>query len=341
MNRTAFTVLVVVVSLLVGGITGHQLGERSAPLAESAPSENWVARVGNRYITQSTFEDEMQRRSGVRQGHFQTMDQRQALLEELVFQRAMVNRAETLGLERDPAVQRSINQIVINRLLESELRPRQEHSEIDPAAIEAYFAEHADEFTIPARRRVAMVQFDLGAGASTETRMNAYERAQQAREQSLELDETMRDFGPIALEFSDHQASRYRGGVLGWVSEGDVARYSHPAPVLETANAMTGVGAVSGVIEGENALYLVRLVDYQPRRTRTLDELQDGISQRLLRERFREVERAFRDEILAASDVEVRTDVLKRIAPDESSEPADPRAAPPPIPGVVAQEEGR
>lgn len=339
MNRTVFTV-VVVVSLLVGGISGYLLGERAAPSTESEVPENWVARVGDRYITQSTFEDEMRRRSGVRPGHFQTIDERQALLEELVFQRAMVNRAEALGLDQDPAVQRSINQIVINRLVESELRPRQEKSEVDPAAIEAYFADHADEFTIPARRRVAMVEFELGTGASAETQMDAYERAQQAREQSLQLDEAVRDFGAIARDFSDHQASRYRGGVLGWISEGDTARYSYPEPVLETANAMTELGEVSGVIESEDALYLVRLVDYQPRRTRSLDELSDGIRQRLLRDRFRDVEQAFRDDILAASDVELRTDLLEQIAPDGSRKPADPRAAPPPIPGVDAQEVG-
>lgn len=338
MNRTIFAAAVVI-ALLVGGATGYQLGAITAAEAGREAPENWIARVGDRFITQSTFEDEMRRRSGGRPGQFQSLEQREALLDELVFQRAMVNRAEALELDQDPAVERSLNQIVINRLIQSELRPRQERSAVDPAAIEAYFNEHADEFSIPARRRVAMVQFELGAGASPQTRQDAFDRAHQAREQALQADESTRDFGGVARDFSDHQSSRYRGGVLGWISEGDIARYSHPAPVLEAANAMTQAGEISGVIEGEDALYLVRLVDYQPRRTRTLEELSDGISQRLLRDRFNEVEQAFRAEILAASDVEVKTRLLEQITPEGSGDAADPRSGPPPIPGVGAEEE--
>lgn len=338
MNRASVSVAVAV-ALLVGAIAGYQLGARAPAEAAVEAPENWVARVGDRFITQATFEDEMQRRSGGRSGQFQSLEQRQALLDELIFHRAMVNRAEALGLDQDPALQRSLNQIVINRLIQSELRPRQERSAVDPAAIEAYFNQHADEFAIPARRRVAMVRFELGAGASPQTRQDTFDRARQAREQALQMDASTRDFGGVARDFSDHQASRYRGGVLGWISEGDIARYAHPAPVLEAANAMTQAGEISGVIESEDALYLVRLVDYQPRRTRTLEELSDGISQRLLRDRFNEIEQAFRTEILAASDVEVKTRLLEEMTPAGSDEAAEPRSGPPPVPGVGAEEE--
>ena len=93
----------------------------------------------------------------------------------------------------------------------------------------------------------------------------------------------------------------------------------------------TEPGFISPVLEGEDGLYLVRLVDYQPRATRSLEELQDGIRQRLLRDRFNQVEQDFRDETLAAADIEIRPGALDRFQP-EGAPPEQQPEQPPSLP---------
>jgi len=328
-------------SLSVALITGLLIGWLAAgwwPDSERAPApDDWIARVGEQYVTQAEFEDEMRRRGGSRPGQFFSLEQRQALLDELLYRRALVAAAHRDGLSDQPVVRRSLDQILINRVLQKELRPRQEQSDIDPAEIEAFFNEHADEYAIPARRRVAMVFFELGPNASEETRAEVLERAAMVRESTLELEPDTRDFGVLARENSDHQASRYRGGVLGWVGEGDPSRYSYPEIVIETANAMNEAGAVSEILQDDQGLYLVRLVDFEAERTRTLNELADGIRQRLLRERFVEVEQAFRDQTLADADIEVRDGRLAALQPAGPAPQPESREQPPSLPASATQ----
>lgn len=337
MNRFSPSVAWIVAALIVGLLIGW-LGASGWPASDRAAAPNdWIARVGDQYVTQAEFEDEMRRRGGSRPGQFFSLEQRQALLDELLYRRALVARAHRDGIAEQPAVRRSLDQIVVNQVLQSDLRPRQEQSDIDAAEIEAFFNAHADEYTIPARRRLAMVFFELGPNASDETRAEALERAARVRNNALDLAPGVRDFGILARENSDHQASRYRGGVLGWVGEGDPSRYSYPEIVIETANAMDQAGAVSEILQDDQGLYLVRLVDFEAERTRTLDELADGIRQRLLRDRFIAVEQEFRDQILAEADIEVRDGVLASLQPPGPPPQPESREQPPSLPASATQ----
>lgn len=324
-----------IIALGAGIIIGYLLAGSS--VSSNAAPDDWLARVDDQYITRAEFEDEINRRGGDRSGNFRTDEQRRALLDELLYRRALVARARQAGIAEQPEVRRSLDQMLINQVLQRDLRPRQEQNDIEPTAIEAFYAAHVDDYAIPARRRVAMIYFSLGAAASEEARAELMQKAELVRNEALALAAEMRDFGVLARDNSDDQASRYRGGVLGWIGEGNAERYSYPKIVVETANATSKPGEISGVLEDDAGLYLVRLVDYEPRRSRELDELASGIRQRLMRERFIEVEQQFRDETLAQAEIEVRQDQLEAIKPAGPAVDNDNRKQPPSLPDTATQ----
>src|SRR6056297_2619953 len=330
MSRVLTLAVALLIVLLTGVAIGYAVwGDRSD--STGAPDE-WVARIGDRYISAEEFGEEMRLRGGNRPGQFFSSEQRQALLDQLLYQSALVERARQAGIDEKPEVRRSRDQILINQILQAELRPRQAEADIAPEEIRAFYEANAEEYAIPARRRVAMIFFALGPDAGEQAREDTRARAESVREQALALADDIPDFGMLARENSDHQASRYRGGVIGWIGEGNPSRYSYPEVVVETANVTTEQGFVSPVLEGEDGLYLVRLVDYQPRAARSLEELQDGIRQRLLRDRFNAVEQAFRGETLDAADIEVRPGSLDQFqpegAPPEQQRPEQPPSLP-------------
>lgn len=325
-----FALIAVGVALGAGAV----LILRPGPEAPAEPDE-WLARVGDQYVTQADFENAM-RRSGS-SGQFHDAAAKRALLDRLLFDRALVQRALDAGIHREPEIRRSRDRVLINRVIRSDLRPRQERIEVEPAAIREFFEAHAGEYRIPSRRRVAMLFFELGDNASDETRARVRERAEQARYEALQADTPARDFGALAREYSEHQASRYRGGVLGWITDGDLDRYSYPRVVMETAQALSRPGEISEIVADEQGLYVVRLVDHEPQRERTLEELESGIRQRLLRSRYQEVEQAFREETLAAFDIRVREDALERVAPPGPRPGPERERRPPSLPAVASQ----
>jgi len=320
---------------VIGLASGIVIGWLTAglwPGTDAAPEpDDWLARVGDQYLTIDQFENEMRRRGG-RSGQYHDPEMRRALLDQLLLNRALVQQAQAQGIQHQPEVRRSLDRILTNRVIQTELRPRQQQIEIDESEIEAFYNEHAGEYTIPSRRRVAMVFFELGDNASAETREQVIERAGRVRAEALELDAQPRDFGLLAREHSNHQASRYRGGVLGWIGDGDASRYSYPEVVIKTARSLSEPGDVSEIVSDEKGLYLVRLVDHEPRRARSLDELADGIRQRLLRQRHIEVEQAFQEEMLAMTEIEIRDEVLQRVTPPGPQRQPKDEKTPPTMP---------
>lgn len=328
----------------ISGIALFALGVAAGAIAvglwpdanEKDRPDEWLARVGDQYLTRADFEDAMRRRGGA-SGQYHDPEMRSALLDQLLLNRALVQRALEAGIDRDPEVRRSRDQILINRVIQNDLRPRQQQIEIEASAIQAFYDQSADEYTIPSRRRVAMLFFELGENASDETRQEVVERAEAARAEALALEPPVRDFGTLARNYSAHQASRYRGGVLGWIGDGDPARYSYPEVVIETARGLSDAGQISEIVSDERGLYLVRLVDHEPRRARTLEELQAGIRQRLMRQRHLEVEQAFQEETLASFDIEIRDDALDRVTPPGNPRQQPDDRSPPALPATASQ----
>ena len=312
MNRNLVIGGVVVVALALGWVGGRW----SAPKPPAAPVPGeWVARVGDDYITTAAFTEEMRRRGGTQPGQYQTVEQRRALLDDLVYRRALVTSARREGMDAQPAVQRSIDQLLANQYLQATLRQTQQGISITDDDVRAEYDRRADSYTVPARRRIAMVRIGVAGNADEAAWTRALETAAQARTKALALGPEVPHFGVVAREYSDDRASRYRGGVIGWIADDQAQRYSHDKAVLDAAYALKNAGDVSDVLRGTDGAYLLRLVDAEPARERAFDDLAAGIRQGVLQQRLTQAEHDFRVALLKTSNVEVREAALANIAP--------------------------
>jgi parvulin-like peptidyl-prolyl isomerase len=317
--------------LLAGFVAGWMVATLWPSSETVAVPEAWVARIDGEYISVDTFLDEMRRRGGTVPGQFRDPEQKRALLDTLLYQRALLRAAEEEGMLEDIDVRRSREQILVNHYLQQTLRRRQQEVSVSAEEVGAFHAEQGSEYTIPARRRVAMIHIPVPEGADDSAWQRARELAAEALDKAQNLNGAVGHFGAIAREYSHDNASRYRGGVIGWVAEGQAERYRYDPAFLEAAYALTEPGEFSAVLDGADGVYLARLVELEPARERSLDELSAGIQQRLLREKLAASEQAFRDELMRRYTIEVREDALDAI--DPMSPPAGPdRPQPPAMP---------
>lgn len=326
--KQLFIALLIFVAGLAAGWWWSSTGQTLA----QAP-DGWIARIGNTYIDADEYVDAMRRRGGHRPGQYHDLAQKEQLLEALLYRKALAAAAVQDGLDAEPEVRRSLERILVNSYVAQHLRPRQENATITDEDIERIYQQEADDYAIPARRRVAMVHIKVAESAEESAREAAREKAIEAYQAAKQLDAEVTHFGAVAREYSQDQSSRYRGGVIGWIGEDAPERYRHDPAVIETANSMFEPGTLSGVIEGAQGFYLVRLVEYQPERSRPLEELQAGIRQRLLRDHYRSVEDAFRQEMLARFETDIRRQRLADIeplgppGPEEQRPPQGPSTA--------------
>ena len=331
MNSTTKSILgAAMVAFVAGGGVGWTLAQRGTVPVDAAPA-HWVARIDDRYISADEFIEEMRHHGGERPGQFQSLEQKRKLLDDLVLRAALVKAAENAGLLGQPELRRSVAQVISNRYLQDTLRQTQRTVQVSDEDVRKYYEAHADEYTVPARKRVAMLKIAVAADAGEPAWKAAMERMQNARIQATKLDTTVPHFGALAREVSEDAASRYRGGVIGWIAEGRSDRYNYDPVVIEAARSLEKSGSLSEVLRGADGVYLVRLVEGEPRQARGLDLLANGIRQRLLQDRLTESERQFRETLIHEVGVEVRESELASITP--LAPPAgDPSPQPPAMP---------
>jgi peptidyl-prolyl cis-trans isomerase C len=332
MDRPAMDKRALMAALLIGAALGalaiHFL-KRDAD-STAVPSA-WLAKVGDRYITEAMFIDEMHRRGGNMPGQYQDMVQKRALLDDMVLRAALVNAAVEAKMADDPDVRHMLDQILANQYLQRTLRNEQQKIVVSEAQVRAHYDAHAADYTVPARRRVAMVQILVPAMASEEIWKNAIERGEEVLAKARKLDGNTLHFGAVAREYSQDQASRYRGGMIGWITEGKTDRYRYDPAVLEAAMTLKKAGDFSNVLRGKDGVYVVRVVELEAERERQFEQLTTGIQQRLMQDRLAQAEKTFQETLLKHSGVKIHNADLERIdplAPPANKQPPVPPAMP-------------
>lgn len=292
-----------------------------------APDPDLVARIGDREIRVAEFEDWMRHRAvGANQRA------KEALLEELFDHYAAVQEAVDRGLDRDPAIRRAWENLLVSRLREQQLEPRLTNAVPTPSQVAVQYSNRIAAFNEPELRRGAMLFASLPPEAPEDRRMAVRERLARARQLALgasAAEPGTRGFGALAVEFSEDPVTRYKGGDLGWLAASRSDNRFDPA-VLEVLFALRQTNDVSGVIETPRGFYVVKWLDVRPARVKSLESVRAMLEHELLIENRRQAEADWRLEVREGRRIEVFPEVLNRI-----TAPAGRGVAGPPDPPAV------
>lgn len=271
-----------------------------------------LAEVGGQSITVADLKAEADRRMKARQA----VPEKEVLLEEMVKHAAMLQRARSLGVEQDPEVRRRLETVLLAELIERELTPRMDAAGVSPEEIKAEYDRELERYTHPEQARLALLRLDIGPKDSEAKRAEQRARMEEARRKALEQPADtgrtrgVRGFGSLSIEYSDDPISRYRGGDIGWLEQGQPIRY--PKEVIEAGWALP-IGEVSEIIEAADGLYLVRKTDARPATVTPLESVSAALRQQILVRKRREIEEAFRNEILTATAPRIHTQALASV----------------------------
>lgn len=221
---------------------------------EAAADSSVVATVGGTAIHMSDLDAEIARRgTGSR-----AAPKPEQVLEEMIDRSAMIAHAREIGLDRDRDVVRKIENLLIAELKQRELQPRLRG--ISRQADPALSGESTASSSSPEQLRLAVLQLTVHA-RTTESRRKAIDaRMSKARELALRLPADEPGFGALAVDYSDHQESRYVGGDRGWFDG------RAPSPLLAPEVLAAGIdlrrpGDISDLVRTERGIFLVRLIE--------------------------------------------------------------------------------
>jgi peptidyl-prolyl cis-trans isomerase C len=309
--------LFLLLCLLAALAFGIACAQKKAPAQIEA---DLLAEVGPLKIRVADLVFEAERRSG----GIDRVNQ-EALLEEMITNTALAAKAMELGLDNDAEVRRMYHNILAGKLRQMKLEPLLTQVETTDEEAHRHYEANIGRYVVPPRQRLAMLHLAVDRTMSEERRHSTRERLKAAREKAL-ADRSSPGFGALAIDHSDDQASRYRGGEIGWIEPGRGSSRWDPA-VIEAGAALTSPGDISPVIDAGNGFYLLKLIETQPGSTVPLDRVSTTISNRLLTEKRREIEQSFLEQTRASLPVRIHSEVLATLpkgSPHATLEPPPP-----------------
>jgi hypothetical protein len=182
---------------------------------------------------------------------------RKALLEELIDESALVQRAKAQGLDQTPDFQRRVRTLLIATLREREAALPAETMAPTKAGLMGLYEKMKPGLMIPAARHLAILQLTAETPGSINVVVEKLKQAVQ-RFHALPPDAARRGFGPVAAEFSDDQDTRYAGGDLGWLTDDEIKRRL-PAGPAQAAMSLTKPGTCSDVIQSGGTAFVILL----------------------------------------------------------------------------------
>lgn len=286
-----------------------------------------LARVDDQEITVEEFRAEMARRGGRVPGQFATVEQRQALLDEMIQQRAALAQAVREGLDRDPEYRATVERMLTTQYLRAHLDPELEKVNVSDAEIAAFYAAHLPEFMTPARLRAAWIFLAVSAKADAAQVEKTRQRMVEIRDEAARLPAGTRNFGEVAKKYSEDGATRYVGGELGWLYVDQAAAYRWGQELVQAAFALPAPGALSEVLRHEKGWYVLKLVEREDAQPTPIEKIAAGIRSRIVKERREAVRASFFARLLAGTTVNVDAARLAAIAPLSPPQPATPPPA--------------
>jgi len=235
---------------------------------------------------------------------------RSRVLHHLMRRLALSQKAESLGLERDPEVRRRIERaresILIDQLREWQTARM---GKIPEQAIRDYYETHRAQFTIPEQAHARHILLPSRAKAL----------------EIIRLLRQGRDFAALAAEYSLDDSNKGRSGDLNWFPRGVMV-----PPFEKAVFALKHSGDISPPVKTRFGWHVIQLLGRRAARTRSLDEARDDIVAILRRQRLEQ----WMDRVLAESGGHILNPAYRRPEPARPegtpAPPASPRDAPPP-----------
>jgi parvulin-like peptidyl-prolyl isomerase len=315
-------------------LAGARMGALAASLAlvagcqreATAPDDaDVVAKVGESVIRVSDVEQELRMRAG-RAAPIPGLD---TLLDDLVERRLIVDKALADGMADDPELRRSWESLLIGAYKERYLREQLRTIEVGDAEVAAQYQADADRYRRPAKARLAILSLPFTSVMPAEERDAVVARMAEGRELSLATEPAGPGFGTLAVNFSEDQVTRHRGGDAGWLDEG--VDYRWPAEVVAAGFALE-MGETSQPLVAGDAVYLVRKLDERPATPIELAQVSTQIRKDLLTAKIREAEAAFSNTLRQDVTIETNPERLSGIDVPETARTAAIDEEPPTIP---------
>ncbi|MDA3923258.1 MAG: peptidylprolyl isomerase [Kiritimatiellae bacterium] len=238
------------------------------------------------------------------------------MLDRMIEFKSQAQRARSLGLQKDPVVERQIEHILVTALRKKE-QPLPD-IEIPDEELKKVYDADISKYTRPAADRLAILFLKVEKNASPQKQADVRKRMDEAKTKADQQPvnsgrgSSMQGFAQLSMTYSDDQVSRYRGGDIGWSNRNSPSPRV-PEKVWNIGVALK-VGGVSDIVETPVGLYLIKKTDSRPESATPFEKVRVSIRKKILAERRMVVEKDFSEACLAWAAPKINEARVKQLS---------------------------
>jgi len=265
-----------------------------------------IANVGSQKITIQDFETEMKRRGSNR---IAALDKKQ-LLDEMILRSSMVDQALQSGIHQQKDFVRMYENLLIGQYKKHYLKPKMDTVDLTSDEIQRHYSENIQKYTQPEKVRLAIIYMKTHSKMDDSKIQQITEKMNEALNQAKKPMKG-RGFGRVAVQYSEDQVSRYKGGDIGWLYENRSYRWDKK--VLQAGFALSKINDISDIVTTDKGLYIVKLLDRRPSKVTPFNKVKTRIRHKQLLDKRKETENNFEKRVREKTPVKIYHDVLDKV----------------------------
>jgi peptidyl-prolyl cis-trans isomerase D len=195
-----------------------------------------------------------------------------------------------------------------------DLRKLRANTQIGDDVLGAYYNANLNQYKVENRVHVEHILFKTVGETDAEiaeTRKKAEDVLKQAKQGA--------NFEDLAKKYSEDDATKAKGGDLGWIVEGQTV------PEFQQAAFSLPKGAISDLVKTQYGFHIIKVLDHENAHTKSFEEVRDSILGPMLDEKVNTEANNLSDQMAAAvrqSDRQPLDDLAKQFHLDTGDIPA-------------------
>lgn len=271
-----------------------------------------IATVGSYKIKEDAFKQEMSYRGGLSISELN----KKVLLDEMIEKKLLLNKAYELGLDKNPDIQREYEYLLMGKV--RQLYIEEPYSEIDitKADYMNYYNQHKESFKKAEQRRFAILFFSKKNNPTDNEQSQLMGKLNEIKKFHKEgkLPNVQKDFGAYSIDYSEHQVSRYQGGILGWFTKTKEVLWEEK--VIDAGFHLQKEGDISEIIETDKGFYLIRFTQMKKSKYISFEKVENQIRYKLIKERQMKIKEDFKKQLLKEFSISINLNKLDGIKKD-------------------------
>ncbi len=261
------------------GVSTASIFDKNEIIVSTGDSAEFI-NINGKNVSRELIVEEMRFRGAISPGAMNDPEVLKNIMNEVILLEVMAQKSIENGLDKSPKVAMSIKKLLASEYRNSKVLPKLKTIVVTEEEIKEKYQDDIKQYSSPNMVKAAVIYKQFPYDESGKNRV-IMEEMKSIRKEALLLSPSTKGFGKLAEMHSDNMETKFKNGVMNWISEG-AKIYGWEQKIIDAIFKLNKANQLSQIIETKKGLVLLKLLDQNPPKVKPLKVVENTIRNQLL-----------------------------------------------------------